>query len=64
MISNLMTKKEVVRYLNMSESSVYRLAKSKIIPEPFAISANRIVWDRGELEQYIEKKKENRGFLK
>ncbi len=23
-----------------------------------------IVWDRGELEQYIEKKKENRGFLK
>ena len=48
----------------MSESSVYRLAKSKVIPEPFAISANRIVWDRGELEQYIEKKKENRGFLK
>ena len=64
MISNFMTKKEVARYLNMSESSVYRLAKSKIIPEPFAISTNRIVWDRGELEQYIEKKKENRGFLK
>ena len=64
MISNFMTKKEVARYLNMSESSVYRLAKSKIIPEPFAISAKRIVWYRGELEQYIEKKKENRGFLK
>ena len=64
MISNFMTKKEVARYLNMSESSVYRLAKSKFIPEPFAISANRIVWDREELEQYIEKKKENRGFLK
>ena len=64
MNDNLMTKKQVARFLNMSESTVYRLAKSKIIPQPFALSANRTVWDTVELEAWLEKKKENRGFIK
>ena len=50
MNDNLMTKKQVARFLNMSESTVYRLAKSKVIPQPFALSANRTVWDRVEIE--------------
>ena len=43
---------------------IQKVTKSKIIPQPFALSANRTVWDRVELEAWLEKKKENRGFIK
>ena len=63
MNDNLMTKKQVARFLNMSESSVYRLAKSKIIPQPFSLSANRTVWDRVKLEAWLEKKRKIEDLL-
>ena len=55
-------KKTVATILNKSESTITRWAKSGIIPKPFQIGTNTTVWDVDEIYEWIEKKKQTRGF--
>ena len=57
------SKKEVARKLGISSSTVTRWAKAKVIPMPFKLGPNKIVWDKTELENVIEEKKKQRGFF-
>ena len=63
MKSIYLSKKEVARKLNISPSTVVRWSKSNIIPMPFPLGDNKIVWDETELNNAIEERKKNRGFL-
>ena len=57
------SKKEVARILNISESTVSRWAKSGYIPNPFQLGPNKTNWDIDEIYEWIEQKKKLRGFL-
>ena len=57
------SKKEVARILNISESTVSRWAKSGHIPKPFQLGPNKTQWVTSEIYKWLEKKKEVRGFL-
>ena len=63
MKSIYLSKKDVARKLNISPSTVVRWSKSNIIPIPFPLGYNKIVWDETELNQAIEERKKHRGFL-
>ena len=56
------TKKEVARLLNVSESTVYRWNKTRYIPSSFQLGPNRVVWDRHEIEAWILSRKQLREF--
>ena len=61
--SKCISKKEVARILNISESTVTRWAKSGHIPKPFQLGPNKTNWDIDEIYEWLDKKKEARGFL-
>ena len=63
MKSIYLSKKEVARKLNISSSTVVRWAKNNIIPKPFRLGPNKIIWDENEINKAIEEKKTQRGFL-
>ena len=63
MKSIYLSKKDVARKLNISPSTVVRWSKSNIIPMPFPLGDNKIVWDEIELNKAIDERKKNRGFL-
>ena len=63
MKSIYLSKKDVARKLNISSSTVVRGSKSNIIPMPFSLGYNKIVWDETELNKAIEERKNHRGFL-
>ena len=63
MKSIYLSKKDVARKLNVSPSTVVRWSKSNIIPMPFPLGYNKIVWDETEINQAIEERKKRRGFL-
>jgi len=63
MKSIYLSKKEVARRLNISPSTVVRWSKNQIIPLPFLLGSNKVVWDENELNLAIEKMKKKRGFL-
>jgi predicted DNA-binding transcriptional regulator AlpA len=63
MKSIYLSKKDVARKLNISLTTVSRWAKANIIPMPFSLGPNKIVWIEDELDQALEEKKKERGFL-
>ena len=63
MKSIYLSKKDVARKLDISPSTVVRWAKINIIPKPFPLGPNKIVWDEIELNNAIEERKKHRGFL-
>ena len=63
MKSIYLNKKDVARKLNVSPSTVVRWSKSNIIPMPFPLGYNKIVWDETEINQAIEEKKKEEVFL-
>ena len=63
MKSIYLSKKEVARKLNISPSTVVRWAKNNVIPKPFLLGPNKIIWDENEINKAIEEKKKQRGFL-
>ena len=57
-------KKEVSRILNISSSTVSRWSKTiDNFPNPFLLGPNKVVWDLVEIENYINERKQIRGFL-
>ena len=63
MKSIYLSKKEVARRLNISPSTVVRWSKNQIIPLPFLLGSNKVVWDENELNLATEQMKKKRGFL-
>ena len=63
MKSIYISKKEVARRLNISPSTVVRWSKNQIIPLPFLLGSNKVVWDENEIDRAIQERKKNRGFL-
>ena len=56
-------KKEVSRLLNISSSTVSRWSKTiDNFPKPFLLGPNKVVWDLVEIENYINERKQIRGF--
>ena len=56
-------KKEVSRILNISSSTVSRWSKTiDNFPKPFLLGPNKVVWDLVEIEDYINERKQIRGF--
>ena len=56
-MSQIITRKEVARILNISESTVYRWVRSGHLIAPFELGPNRVVWTRTEIMEWIEKQK-------
>ncbi len=63
MKSIYISKKEVARKLNISPSTVFRWANDGVIPLPIRLGPNKISWDENELNEALEEKKKDRGFL-
>lgn len=49
-----MSQKQVCEATNLSKTTVWRKQKDGDFPKPIKISANRVVWDQGELEKWQE----------
>ena len=63
MKSIFLSKKEVARKFNISPSTVFRWANDGIIPPPIRLGPNTICRDENDLDDTIEEKKKDRGFL-
>jgi predicted DNA-binding transcriptional regulator AlpA len=61
-ISEFIPRKEVARILGISASTAFRWSKKGILPQPFKSGLNKTMYARDEIEAYIEKVKETRGF--
>ena len=51
---------EASNYLGLSKTTFLRMAKDQILPQPIRITERRIVWDKADLDAYIEAKKAKR----
>jgi predicted DNA-binding transcriptional regulator AlpA len=56
-MTDFITRKEVARILNISESTVYRWALSGHLIPPFELGPNRVVWCKHEIFEWIKKQK-------
>ncbi len=57
------SKKEVARIFNKSASTITRWSKEITdFPKPFLLGPNTVMWDRIEIENYINERKKIRGF--
>ena len=57
------SKKEVARIFNKSASTITRWSKEiPDFPKPFLLGPNTVMWDRREIENYINERKKIRGF--
>ena len=64
MKSIYISKKEVARIFNRSTSTNTRWPKEiPDFPKPFLLGPNTVMWDRIEIENYINERKKIRGFL-
>ena len=59
-MNEIITRKEVARILNVSESTVYRWVCSGHLTPPFELGPNRIVWTRSEILEWLENRKSER----
>ena len=58
-------KKEVARIFNKSASTITRWSKEiPDFPKPFLLGPNTVMWDRREIEDYINERKKIRANLK
>ena len=59
--SDNIPRKEVVRIVNVSESTIYRWVDAGKFPEPFQLN-DHTFFSRKEVLAFIEEKKKQRGF--
>ena len=63
MKSIYISKKEVARIFNKSPSTITRWSKEiPEFPKPFPLGPNKVMWDRIEIDDYINERKKIRGF--
>ena len=53
-MDKLLTRPEVEKWLALSRSSVYRLMREGILPEPIRIGPRAVRWKSSEIEAYLE----------
>ena len=61
--SDNISKKQVARMVGVSESTIVRWVKAKKFPLPYTIGG-RTFYYKPEVETWLEKKREERGFQK
>jgi len=45
--------KEVVNVVNLSRSTIWRLRRRGLFPEPIRISAGRVAWSANDIDEWI-----------
>tara|TARA_R100001510_G_C7598002_1_gene165475 strand:+ start:604 stop:804 length:201 start_codon:yes stop_codon:yes gene_type:complete len=60
MEARLLSATESSRYLCLSKTTFLKMAKYKMLPQPIRITERRIVWDKADLDAYIEAIKSKR----
>jgi predicted DNA-binding transcriptional regulator AlpA len=50
----LMTKAETCEYINVSDSTLFRLRRDSMFPEPYQLGARTIRWKRKDIDDYLE----------
>ena len=61
-ISEFIPKKEVARILGISVSTVFRWSNDGVLPQPVRLGPNKTMYVRSEIDAFLEKVKETRGF--
>ncbi|MBA6232178.1 MULTISPECIES: helix-turn-helix transcriptional regulator [unclassified Colwellia] len=49
----LMTKAETCEYLNLSDSTLFRLRRDSMFPNPLQLGARTIRWKRQDIDDYL-----------
>lgn len=50
----LMTKAETCEYLNLSDSTIFRLRRDNIFPKPLQLGPRTIRWKRKDIDNWLE----------
>ncbi len=50
----LMTKAETCEYINVSDSTLFRLRRDNMFPNPLQLGARTIRWKRKDIDDYLE----------
>ena len=50
----LISAQESAKYLGLSKTTFLRMVKDQSLPQPIRITERRIVWDKNDLDSYIE----------
>lgn len=53
MLPTMMSLNEVIRQTTLSRSTIWRLQKAKMFPEPLRISTSRIAFRRSDIEAWL-----------
>ena len=61
-ISEFIPKKEVAHILGISVSTVFRWSNDGVLPQPVRLGPNKTMYVRSEIDAFLEKVKETRGF--
>ncbi len=51
---NLMTKAETCEYLNLSDSTIYRLRRDNVFPKPLQLGSRNLRWKRKDIDNWLE----------
>ena len=50
----LISAQESAKYLGLSKTTFLRMVKDHSLPQPIRITERQIVWDKNDLDSYIE----------
>lgn len=59
--SKLVRPAQVCEMLSISRPTLYRLIKNPDFPQPFPLGKRAVAFDKGEIKQFIEDRKQQRG---
>ena len=51
----LISAQESAKYLGLSKTTFLRMVKDNHLPQPIRITERRIVWDKHDLDSYIDR---------
>lgn len=55
----LINRKQLLQKVPLSERTIYDMEKRNEFPQRFAISARHVAWDLREVDQWIERQRQN-----
>ncbi len=60
-MSNLLTRREVESRLGLTKSTIYRLMRSGLFPEPIRVGPRAVRWPEVEIEQWLASRPRSHG---
>jgi prophage regulatory protein len=48
--------KDVIKVLTLSKSTIYRLIKAGLFPEPVPLSPGRVAWRKSDIDEFAQSK--------